>query len=85
MNDAAAREVKEETGCNVQLRDFAGTVSYETGGRQKIVQYWNMESVGQSEFKPSEEVAEVKWLSVQKALEMLDYGGEREMLRKNSR
>ena len=79
--DAAAREVKEETGCNVQLRDFAGTVSYETGGRQKIVQYWNMESVGQSEFKPSEEVAEVKWLSVQKALEMLDYGGEREMLR----
>jgi 8-oxo-dGTP pyrophosphatase MutT (NUDIX family) len=81
--DAAVREVKEETGCTVRLIDFAGTVSYETGGRQKVVQYWNMESVGQSEFEPSEEVEEIRWLSVKKALEVLDYDGERELLRKS--
>lgn len=83
--EAAVREVMEETGCSVQLKDFAGTVNYETGGRQKIVQYWNMESIGQSEFKPSEEVEEIRWLSVQKALEVLDYDGEREILEKNSK
>lgn len=83
--DAAVREVKEETGCSVQVKDFAGTVSYETGGRQKVVQYWNMEPVGESKFEPSEEVAEIRWLSVQKALEVLDYDGEREILRKNSK
>jgi 8-oxo-(d)GTP phosphatase len=81
--DAAVREVEEETGCSVQLKDFAGIVSYETDGRQKVVQYWNMESVGESKFEPSEEVAEIKWLSVQKALEVLNYGGERDILRKN--
>jgi len=82
---AAAREVREETGCEVRLKDFAGTVNYKTRGKKKIVQYWNMESVGEGKFEPSEEVAEIKWLSVPKALEVLNYAGEKELLRKNSR
>ena len=82
--DAAAREVKEETGYDVQLNSFAGKVSYEVKGKPKVVQFWNMLPIGESKFEPSEEVEGVRWLSVRKALEVLDYDGERELLRNNS-
>jgi 8-oxo-dGTP diphosphatase len=80
--DAAIREVKEETGYNVQLQSFAGVVSYEVKGVPKVVKFWNMVPIGESKFEPSEEVDRVTWLSLQKALEVLDHDGERELLRK---
>jgi 8-oxo-dGTP diphosphatase len=80
--EAAIREVKEETGCTVQLQSFAGVVSYEVKGVPKVVQFWNMVPIGESKFEPSEEVDKVTWLSLQKALEVLDYDGERDLLRK---
>jgi len=83
--DAAVREVREETGYSVQLKSFAGIVSYIVKGTPKVVQFWNMEPMGESKFKPSEEVEKVMWLSVQKALEVLDYDAERELLRNNSK
>jgi len=82
--DAAIREVKEETGYDVQLKSLAGKVSYKVEGRPKVVQFWNMVPIGESEFKPSEEVKKVVWLPVQEALEKLDYDGERDLLRNNS-
>jgi 8-oxo-dGTP pyrophosphatase MutT (NUDIX family) len=83
--DAAAREVKEETGYDVQLKSFAGKVSYNVKETPKVVQFWNMVPIGESKFEPSEEVERVRWLSVRKALEVLDYDGERELLRNNSK
>lgn len=82
--EAAVREVKEETGCDVKLESFAGEVNYEVKGVPKIVLFWNMASIGECRFEPSEEVNQVVWLTVQKALERLDYAGERELLRTNS-
>jgi 8-oxo-dGTP pyrophosphatase MutT (NUDIX family) len=83
--EAARREVREETGCEVELEGFAGEVKYEVKGKPKIVRYWNMTAIGECEFKPSEEVDQVVWLSVKKALEMLDYAAERELLQRNSK
>jgi 8-oxo-dGTP diphosphatase len=80
--DAAIREVKEETGYDVRLLSFAGSVSYKVKGVPKIVQFWNMMPIGDSKFEPSGEVDRVTWLSLQKALEVLDYEGERDLLRK---
>jgi 8-oxo-dGTP diphosphatase len=82
--DAAIREVKEETGYSVQLQSFAGVVSYKVKGVPKVVQFWNMAPIGESKFEPSEEVDRVMWLSLQKALEVLDYESERDLLRKNA-
>ena len=42
--DAAMREVLEETGHDVSVHEFLGTLVYESGGRCKVVHYWRMES-----------------------------------------
>src|SRR3954454_10414887 len=41
---AAAREVMEETGHDVSVHEFLGTLVYESGGRSKVVHYWRMEA-----------------------------------------
>jgi 8-oxo-dGTP pyrophosphatase MutT (NUDIX family) len=42
---AAIREVREETGCVVQLGEFLGAVSYEVKGVPKVVLYWRVSVV----------------------------------------
>src|ERR1700739_534584 len=42
--DAAEREVLEETGHDVSVHEFLGTLVYESGGRFKVVHYWRMET-----------------------------------------
>ena len=42
--DAAEREVLEETGHDVSVHEFLGTLAYDLGGRSKIVHYWRMET-----------------------------------------
>ena len=44
--DAAMREVLEETGHDVSVHEFLGTLAYDLGGRSKIVHYWRMETQG---------------------------------------
>ena len=43
---AAQREVEKETGHNVVVRKFLGTISCESRGKPKIIQFWLMVSVG---------------------------------------
>jgi ADP-ribose pyrophosphatase YjhB (NUDIX family) len=43
---AAEREVREETGYNVSVHEFLGTLVYESGGRSKVVHYWRMKANG---------------------------------------
>ena len=42
------REVLEETGHDVIVHEFLGTLVYESGGRFKVVHYWRMEAGGES-------------------------------------
>lgn len=78
--DAAVREVREETGCEVRMEEFAGEVRYAVDGRAKIVRFWNMSLTGPCDFRPSEEVDELVWMSVPDALQRLDYEGERKLI-----
>jgi 8-oxo-(d)GTP phosphatase len=82
--EAAIREVKEETGCDVRITGFAGPVSYRVKGTPKIVLYFTMEAVRESLFTDSSEVKEVLWLSPEEALGRLDYEGERALLSRAS-
>ena len=44
---AARREVLEETGHDVIVHEFLGTLVYDAGGRSKVVHYWSMEASGE--------------------------------------
>jgi len=82
--EAAIREVKEETGCDARITGFAGAVSYQVKGVQKIVRFFTMETVSESAFTDSSEISDVLWLSAEEALGKLDYEGERALLSKLS-
>jgi len=82
--EAAVREVKEETGSTVRTIGFAGTTSYQAKGTPKIVLFFTMEALSDSRLIDASEVKEVLWLSVEQALKKLDYEGERVLLSKSS-
>jgi polyphosphate kinase len=79
--DAALREVLEETGVRAGLGDELGTVEYvDNKGTRKIVRYWAMDERG-GEFAPNDEVDEIRWVSLRKALDALSYERDRALLR----
>jgi 8-oxo-dGTP diphosphatase len=77
---AAKREVLEETGHNVTLYEFLGTLVYECGGRSKVVHYWSMEANGEKSRELMSDVREVDWLPLNAALERLSRSHERAFL-----
>ena len=77
---AARREVLEETGHNVTLHEFLGTLVYECGGRSKVVHYWSMEASGEKTRELMSDIREVDWLPLNAALERLSRGYERAFL-----
>lgn len=78
--EAALREVAEETGMRCRLGRALGTTSYvDRKGRPKVVYYWMMKAVG-GRFVPSEEIDEVRWLPIAPALLLLSYDRDRTLL-----
>jgi 8-oxo-dGTP pyrophosphatase MutT (NUDIX family) len=78
---AALREVSEETGCKTQLGTFAGAAGYRVGDKPKVVLFWNMFLSGDCTFTPSEEVDELRWVSIAAALDLLQYSSDKQILR----
>jgi 8-oxo-dGTP diphosphatase len=77
---AAEREVLEETGHDVSVHEFLGTLVYESGGRFKVVHYWRMEARGGQVHELMSDVREVDWLPLDAAVERLSRGYERAFL-----
>jgi len=77
---AALREVQEETGCDVELGNFAGSVAYTVRGIPKVVLFWHMKIKNISRFSPNNEVDKLIWLSKEAALEKLNYETEKTLL-----
>ena len=48
--EGALREIKEETGCDVEIVSFAGAVGYTVKGVAKVVLFWNMKAAGECAF-----------------------------------
>ncbi|WP_066498882.1 NUDIX hydrolase [Bradyrhizobium macuxiense] len=77
---AAEREVLEETGHAVDVREFLGTLVYDSGGRSKVVHYWRMEAGDKPVRELMSDVKEVDWLPLDDALARLSRGYERAFL-----
>jgi 8-oxo-dGTP diphosphatase len=78
--DAAEREVLEETGHDVSVHEFLGTLVYESGGRFKVVHYWRMETGREPSHPLMDDVRAVDWLPLEAAVERLSRAYERAFL-----
>ncbi|HEY3791658.1 MAG TPA: NUDIX hydrolase [Bradyrhizobium sp.] len=77
---AAEREVLEETGHDVSVHEFLGTLVYESGGKSKVVHYWRMQADGEPVHELMRDVRAVDWLPLDDAVERLSRGYERAFL-----
>lgn len=78
---AALREVQEETGYAVELGAFLEELHYDVNGVPKIVRFWSMRPVGPSQgIQDTKEVQEAVWMTAEQALARLDYPLERDLL-----
>jgi 8-oxo-dGTP diphosphatase len=77
---AAEREVLEETGHDVSVHEFLGTLVYESGGRSKVVHYWRMEAAGDQVYELMDDIKAVDWLPLGDALVRLSRSYERAFL-----
>jgi 8-oxo-dGTP pyrophosphatase MutT (NUDIX family) len=76
----AVREVEEETGLRCILgTELPGTSHTDHKGRLKVVRYWTMRPAG-GVAAPRNEVDEVRWLPLGRAVELLTYDRDRELL-----
>ena len=81
---AAQREVAEETGLTAELVDELGDVSYryERGGRRvaKTVRFYLFTYRSGSVEDHDHEIEEARWMPLEQAVRELTYAGEREMV-----
>lgn len=80
--EAACREVREETGHDVAVHEFVGTLAYEVDKRPKIVQFWRMQALSdEPAYALMHDIRSVRWLPLDQAIAMLTHLREREFLR----
>jgi 8-oxo-dGTP pyrophosphatase MutT (NUDIX family) len=81
---AATREVREETGVQADLIDELGDVEYmyERGGRRvnKVVRFYLFEYRSGDLADHDHEIEDARWMPLEEAVEALSYSGEREMV-----
>jgi 8-oxo-dGTP pyrophosphatase MutT (NUDIX family) len=81
LEEAALREVEEETGLRCKLVAPLGCTAYsDHKGREKVACYWLMDVVG-GRFRAGSEVDEVRWATIDEALDLLSYRRDRALLR----
>jgi 8-oxo-dGTP diphosphatase len=80
FEEAALREVWEETGLRCRLVRELPSVEYLVRDRPKIVRYWLMSVDSDTGFVPNDEVDELRWLPPADALELLTYDRDKEVL-----
>jgi 8-oxo-dGTP diphosphatase len=79
----ARREVEEETGLLCNIGSYLGQTEYvDRRDRPKIVHYWLMEPL-EGEFEPTDEVADMQWVPIELAHQVLTYEHDRELFARN--
>jgi 8-oxo-dGTP pyrophosphatase MutT (NUDIX family) len=76
--DAAVREVEEETGLRCQVGEEVGRTSYEVQAGPKEVRYFRMSCAGEAHAQ--NEIDEVRWVALDEARELLTHPRDRALL-----
>lgn len=69
----ARREVFEETGHRVDVREFLGAITYRAQGRPKLVEFWHMRAAANPSRDLMADIAKVAWLPLKDAVRKLSY------------
>lgn len=80
--DAARREVEEETGYRCRLgRELVETRYDDAKGRPKLVRYWEMTPEGgDGAFQPNDEIDDIAWVPLLEAGPRLSYRRDQAVL-----
>ena len=85
FEDAALREIEEETGIRCRLGPELEPATYtDNKGRSKIVRWYRMEPLEEepeAPFEPNDEVDELRWLDPVAAADLVDYRHDSALLR----
>ena len=80
FEEAALREVEEETGIRCRITGPLGDTTYkDRKDRDKLVRYFEM-APESGEFTPNDEVDELRWVSPADATDLLTYEFDRELV-----
>jgi 8-oxo-dGTP diphosphatase len=80
FQEAAMREVEDETGCSCRIGNYLGTISYSDNGVPKVVLFWKMTLVEEKGSRNNEQIGEALWLQVPAAIERLTHAQEKALL-----
>ncbi len=75
---AAAREVEEETSLRCELGPYLGSTHYEVSEGLKEVRYFRMTAAGDA--TPQNEIDELRWITPAEGAELLSYDYDRALL-----
>ncbi len=78
--EAAIREVLEETGQPTRVIAPLGESAYRTTAGDKVVQWFAMRATAPQAFVPNGEVDEIAWLEPDAATDLLTYDRDREIV-----
>lgn len=80
--EAAVREVREETGYESMVREYAGSTHYLVSGAPKTVAYYLMEAKGMDPVGPTDtgEIEAVDWMTPKEALTVLTHREDRDLV-----
>ena len=80
FEEAALREVWEETGLHCRIDSALGDTNYtDRKDRAKLVRYYRM-TPESGEFEPNDEVDELRWLPPAEAEDLLTYDFDKELV-----
>ena len=76
---------RRRPGCAASSATSSSSARYrDRKGRDKLVRWWLMRPF-EGGFEPNDEVDELRWLSADEALELLDYEHDRDLVRSVAR
>jgi len=78
--EAALREVWEETGLHVRLERELPSTHYTVRGRPKRVRYWLMSVESDPGFTPNDETDDLRWLAPADAAALLTHDRDKAVL-----